>query len=108
MQEKSGNLSAKFLIFFTIVQLYLWKTFSKGGAKGKRKPADKSVCFCLPVVRLLMQGGLFDGEIFACCFAVQIDGDGIISCGKKLACVEVELFRIFAVIKSVIKRLPSI
>ena len=72
----------------------------QGRCEGKKKTGRQKRLLLSAgwlLARLLTQGGLFDGEIFACCFAVQIDGDGIISCGKKLACVEVHSLRIVTI-----------
>ena len=81
----------------------------QGRCEGKKKTGRQKRLLLSAGCASADAGGLFGySESLACCFAVQIDGDGVLTCGKRFACTEVELFRIFAVIKSVIKRLPSI
>ena len=80
----------------------------QGRCEGKKKTGRQKRLLLSAGCASADAGGLFDGEIFACCFAVQIDGDGVISCGKRFACTEVHLIRSYAGMMPVIKRVTSI
>lgn len=80
MQEKSGNLSAKFLIFFHNRAAVFVENVQQGRCEGKKKTGRQKRLLLSAGCASADAGGLFDGEGCFIEYIIQIDFQCIFSC----------------------------